>query len=248
MIDRKLLARIRSIVENNYNKLAISMLGLDSDESILDKVYNKNYGKTPESKISKESKRFLNENLKKLVEQQKLEVANKFESLMVESNLQNRLKAKEALSPDSIRRIQQNLKDASQGFIKDWKRVAVTEVSNAVGLGSVDKIIERAENPHETYVYRINPNDSRTCRECRKFYIDKDGSPKLYRLSTIVGNGSNYGKKRSEWKPVTTATHPNCRDTPIIELKPGWKLLPGGNVTFMGHEAWPEYIKQKLIG
>ncbi len=245
MLSKAVLDKIKAIIENNYAKLAISMSN-KSGKSILENVYDQNFGAEASNLISRGSKAILNTNLKKLIEKQKEEALSKFENLMLESNLQNKLKVKEALQADSIRQLQQQLKDASEGFIRDWKRVAATEVSNAVGLGSVDKIIEHSENPEETYVYRINPNDARTCRECRKFYIDTDGSPKLYRLSTIVGNGSNYGKKRQDWKPVTLATHPNCRDTPIIELKPGWKLLPNGSVTFMGREAWAEYIKQKL--
>jgi hypothetical protein len=247
VINKKLIDRLKSIVDNNYAKLQIG-IGLTSPRSLLDMVFDHNYGEGEQGSTALESKQLLRDNLRRQIEKQKRDVMDKFETILSDSKIENKLNLKETLDTESIRKITQQFKDASAGYIRDWKRVAVTEVSNAVGLGSVDKIIENSKNPQETYAFRIAKIDGKLCKECRKFYVDSDGSPKLYRLTTIVGNGSNYGKKRDAWKAVVGSTHPSDRCSPIIELKPGFKLLPGGSVTFIGHEEWPKYIAQKLQG
>ena len=172
-----------------------------------------------------------------------------------ESNLEDTLKTivnkdaiKESFKTDSINRIKQKLRSSSPDANRDWKRVAVTESSDIVGLASANRVAEA--NPdkdwEDIYVYRIIVNDVATCQWCRKFYQDSDGTPKVYRFSTLLANGSNYGKKKSAWLPVSGATHPNTRTSQIIELKPGWSLKGQGSQEFMGKEDWAKYIKEKV--
>jgi hypothetical protein len=61
-----------------------------------------------------------------------------------------------------------------------------------------------------------------------------------------MANGSNIGRKRSEWKPVVVATHPNERCSGLLELRPGWKVSQGGGVEFIGKTAWDAYLERKL--
>lgn len=105
--------------------------------------------------------------------------------------------------------------------------------------------LELDQNTDKAYVSE-NGIISHNCKYCRNFYIDSDDSPKVYRMSRILNNGSNYGKKADEWKPTALATHPNCRDSQLIELRPGWKVLPGGKQTFIGLDAWQDYIRNKV--
>lgn len=105
--------------------------------------------------------------------------------------------------------------------------------------------IEMDQNSDRTYV---QPSGvvSHNCSTCRTFYNDRDGTPAVYRLSTIVGNGSNYGKKKPMWRPVVGATHPHDRESGILELKPGWKVLAGGKLEYIGLARWSEYIAKKV--
>ncbi len=121
-------------------------------------------------------------------------------------------------------------------------------MSNAIGIGSVDRIAEQNEGKDfgDVFVYRIVVNDAALCKWCRRFYQDSDGSPRVYKLSTLLSNGSNYGKKTADWLPVVGATHPNERCSQVIELKRGWKVLPGGRQTYIGNEKWAEYIVNKV--
>ena len=98
----------------------------------------------------------------------------------------------------------------------------------------------------EIYVFRITVKDAKTCKWCRRFYNDKDESPKLYKLSTLLSNGSNYGKKTDSWQPVVGATHPSERCSQMIELKPEFRLLEDESVTYIGLNKWNSYILDKV--
>lgn len=156
--------------------------------------------------------------------------------------------ADKLVKESTLFKLKQILRDTSKDANRDWLRVAITEVSNVIGAGSVDRVVSenRDKSPTEVYVYRIVVNDAALCKYCRKFYLDGDGAPKVYRLSTLLSNGSNYGKKAADWLPVVGATHPNERCSQVIEIKPGWKVLPGGKQVFIGREAWNEYIVNKV--
>lgn len=203
---------------------------------------------------------YVNTNLLELIEKHKAEVTSRLVGIIQDSN--NRYKNNaltdldrpeqidQMMKESSIQEIKQRLRDYTGDANRNWDRVAVTEVSNAVGAGSADRIVAQnkgEKDANEIYVYRINPNDAATCKYCRSFYIDDDGSPKVYRLSTILNNGSNYGVKADQWKPVSGATHPNCRDSQLLELKPGWKVQSGGSVTWIGLSKWEEYIRNKVV-
>jgi hypothetical protein len=201
----------------------------------------------------------LNSNLYQLIQKHKAEVEAQVIGIIRDNNSRYRNNALQNLDrPDELdaqvkeqtldelkERIQEYLGVSSQ---KDWERIVNTEISNAIGNGSVDAVVARNKksDPNDIYVYRINPDDGRTCKYCRNFYIDGDGSPRIFTLSRLLSNGTNYGKKADSWLPVAGATHPNCRDSQIIELRPGWAVKPGGSVTYIGMDKWREYLLSKL--
>jgi hypothetical protein len=131
---------------------------------------------------------------------------------------------------------------------RDWGRVVRTEMSNSIGVGSTDRIISNNEGKDlsNIYVYRITKNDASLCKFCNKFYNDTDNTPRVYRLSDLLKNGSNYGKKPQDWLPNISVIHPNCRESPIMELRSGWAVKAGGGVTFIGMKEWEKYISNKV--
>jgi hypothetical protein len=200
----------------------------------------------------------LNESMKAAIDKLRQDYTTRIES-HVRNNNQNfkfnslhgpeRTSEVEKLVKEStLQKLKQTLRDSSGDGNRDWLRVATTELSNSIGVGSVDRIAKENKDKdlNEVYVYRIVVDDAALCKYCRKFYQDSDGSPKVYRLSTLLGNGSNYGKKAADWLPVSGATHPNERCSQIIEVRRGWKVLPGGKQTYIGPEAWNEYIVNKI--
>jgi hypothetical protein len=215
-------------------------------------------GLKPEGEANDYTVGNLNDKMKQQIEKLKQEVITRLEGLVRDNNDDYKLDALRNVNRDefadaliresSLGELRQKLRDTTGDGNRNWLRVALTETSNAIGLGSVDRIVtdNRNADMNDVYVFKITVRDNITCKWCRRFYNDGDGTPKLYRLSTILENGSNYGKKTDDWKPVAGATHPNTRTSQVIELKPGFRLKDGGVPTYIGLDAWPEYIHNKL--
>jgi hypothetical protein len=215
-------------------------------------------GLTPKGEAHEYTIENLNGKTKQLIDKLKTDVATRLEGIIRENNdnykmdaLQNldRTDIVDQLTKEStLGSLKQKLRDTSGDANRDWTRIAVTETSNAIGIASVDRIVSDnvGKDLEEVYVFRITVKDAKTCKWCRRFYDDTDGSAKLYKLTTLLDNGSNYGKKTDAWMPVIGATHPNERCSQMIELKPGFKLVPGGSVTYMGLADWKNYIFEKV--
>lgn len=215
-------------------------------------------GLTPQGESHEYTIENLNGKTKQLIDKLKTDVSTRIEGIIRENNdsykmdaLQNldRTDIVDQLTKEStLGTLKQKLRDTSGDANRDWTRIAVTETSNAIGIASVDRIVSDnvGKDLEEVYVFRITVKDAKTCKWCRRFYDDSDGSAKLYKLTTLLDNGSNYGKKTDAWMPVIGATHPNERCSQMIELKPGFKLVPGGSVTYMGLADWKNYIFEKV--
>lgn len=215
-------------------------------------------GMKPEGEASEYTVQNINDKTRQLMEKLKLDAMTRIDGIIRGNNdsyknnaLQNLDRndfLDELVKESTLGKVKQTLRDSAKEANRDWTRIALTEVSNAIGIASVDRIVadNRDSNLDDIYVYRISVRDAKTCRWCRKFYNDADGSPKLYKLSSLLANGSNYGKKTDAWLPVAGATHPNERCSQTLELKPGWKLQSGGTVTYIGLDAWSHYIEGKL--
>lgn len=215
-------------------------------------------GLKPEGRAHEYTIENINDKTKQYIDKLKSDVMTRVEGIIRENNDAYKMNAlqnldrtdmlDELVKESTLGSLKQKLKDTSGDGTRDWTRVAITEMSNAIGIASVDRIISDNVDSDldEIYVFRITVKDAKTCKWCRRFYDDKDGSPKLYKLSSIMGNGSNYGKKTDSWEPVIGATHPNERCSQMIELKPGFKLLPDGSVTYISLAKWPEYLSSKV--
>ena len=55
------------------------------------------------------------------------------------------------------------------------------------------------------------------CMACRELYLtdpeNPDSEPKIFKLSELIENGNNIGRKRADWLPTISPTHPYCRCT-----------------------------------
>lgn len=215
-------------------------------------------GLKPEGRAHDYTVENLNDKMKTHIQKLKVDVMTRVEGIIRDNNdsykmdsLQNLDRTDmldELVKESTLGKLKQKLRDTSGDGTRDWTRIAVTEMSNAIGIASVDRIVSDNVNKEldEVYVFRITVKDAKTCKWCRLFYNDTDGSPKLYKLSTLLNNGSNYGKKTDEWKSVIGATHPNERCSGMLELKPGYKLQTDGSVTYIGLDRWRDYIFDKV--
>lgn len=195
---------------------------------------------------------------KELLDKMKADVNSRVQGIIRENNdkfksnaLQNLDRedhVDQLIKESSLGKVKQQLRDLAGITNRNFSTIATTEISNVIGIASVDRVVvqNRDKDLEDVFVYRISVQDSKLCKFCREFYLATDGTPKLYKLSTLLGNGSNYGRKSQEWQPVVGATHPNERCSQIIELKPGFQLLPGGSQTYVGLDAWNDYVFEKL--
>ncbi len=134
--------------------------------------------------------------------------------------------------------IAHELRKKTGDLYKDWRRVVTTELAEATNLGAFDAICEnnREKSPDDVYVYKSGPHDGKTCDHCMRFWFTKDGvTPKVYRLSDLVANGSNVGKKVADWKPTVSVTHPNERHY-LLEIPNGWGFSSEGGITYKGRK------------
>jgi len=258
------------------DKKVLTAAGIDykNKESLISLVYHHNYHTNPadprapknlaairrnlKGKKIKNSAILstLNDSFKELTEKMRKDTETRVVGLVRESLRKiemekladSSINVKE-LFKESVSTIKQTLRDTSASGTRDWQRVVLTEMSNAIGYGSTERILDDNVDkaPQEIVVYRVTVNDNITDPTCRKLYGHGGVPPKLYRLSTMLGNGSNYGKKAAEYSAVVGSPHPNSRTSQIIELKPGFAVKTGGSVTYIGLDKWQDYLNKNII-
>ncbi len=143
----------------------------------------------------------------------------------------------------TIMQIASDLREKTSDLFRDWKRVATTELTSAMNLGEADAIVSRnkGRSPDEIYVYKRINNDAATCVYCRKAYTLSNGlTPRVFKLSELQANGSNYGKKAVDYKPTITSMHPNCRCS-LVEIPNGWTFNDAGQMIY----KTPNYIRHQ---
>jgi len=162
-----------------------------------------------------------------------------------------------ALQDDLVREgtlgdLKQKLRGTAPKAQRKWRSIVLTGLSDAVGNASVDRIVddhlkeEGRLNADEVFVFRQIVGDAATCVFCRKFYGDVGEIPKVYKLSTLLGNGSNYGLPKASWAPVVGSTHPNTRTSQVIELPSGFTPVAGGSMEFVGKEVADKWISENI--
>lgn len=115
----------------------------------------------------------------------------------------------------------QQLRETTGDMMRDWHRVAHTEMWSAKCWGESEAILHN-ESPlsskkGDTNVF-VRPAYN-ACAKCKQLYLEKDGvTPKVFKLSELIANGTNYGKKQIDWIPCIPPAHPNCMCT--LNVKP----------------------------
>lgn len=100
---------------------------------------------------------------------------------------------------------------------RDLYRIAFTESHNAYNFGVAFGYMKKTgKMADEIRIALIPRGRGISCNDCLKLYL-KPGTnePKVFKLSEIIGN-SNVGRKRREWVPCVSSTHPFCQCTPVI--------------------------------
>lgn len=112
----------------------------------------------------------------------------------------------------TAKKVASNLGHKTGEWSRDWLRIAQTEMQGAYNdgqaIGAVKLYGDRA------MVARI-PEPS-ACQYCKALFI-RDGKPAIFLVRDLVDNGTNVGKKATQWQATIWPVHPNCRcDTQIV--------------------------------
>lgn len=169
-------------------------------------------------------------------------LTQKMTSAVVTSALQDQLGMYQAVGkviPEAVGntteryKVIQQLRELTNDWERDWHRVAHSEMWDAKVQGEANAIID-GESPvskkgTETMVFkRPAPN---ACNKCKQLYLESDGvTPKLFKITELQANGSNYGKRQADWKPTLGILHPNCM-CPLSVMPDGYKFDSSGQLT-----------------
>lgn len=120
---------------------------------------------------------------------------------------------KEAVSKrESQKQLVSRLGHKTGDWARDFHRISDYLMHHAHDHGRAQGIIRRHGNSKDPIlVYKSV--FAGACRHCIRLYLtDGIGSrPRVFKLSDLVANGSNIGRKANDWKAVLGPTHNWCR-------------------------------------
>ena len=142
------------------------------------------------------------------------------ENILIEEDRAGRLEYENAIreSAETTIKLRESARDMvsrlghkTLDWNRDFARISDYVLHTAFDEGRAAQI--RKEFGDEAEVYKdVYPG---ACKHCIRLYLTNGlGSmPIVYKVSDLIANGSNIGRKSFEWKPVVGATHPWCRCT-----------------------------------
>lgn len=143
-------------------------------------------------------------------------IATGFSNTLLEIDQKNALEFekilnKEAIEAIKLRKTKQELASALAKKTGDWAR-DFNKISDYVLHLSF-------ENGKVSQILKVHGKDAEVwfdvyagaCNHCKTLYLKPDGKPKVFKLKTIISNGSNIGRKSKQWKATIPPIHPYCR-------------------------------------
>lgn len=110
---------------------------------------------------------------------------------------------------DTVNSIVSEIGNRTGDWGRDLGRIAATEMEDVFQQGRALEVERRYGK--DSLVYKeVFPG---ACRFCIKFYTTNGigSKPRVFKLSELRANGTNIGKKQSNWLPVLGTVHPFCR-------------------------------------
>ena len=150
--------------------------------------------------------------------------------------------ARDQTNAQIIRRLKRKVQDSE----RNWALVVTTELHNAQDHGTAITIA-RADGADALCFKRTQPT---ACRYCKLLYNLPNGRPRIFKLSTLVNNGTNVGKKagrpnKTEWKAVIGATHPACQ-CELTRIPKGYTLDNDGTLVTSLRKAIPDDLPARI--
>lgn len=97
----------------------------------------------------------------------------------------------------------------TENWNKDWGRIVETEYNNIFQQGRSEQILE--ESGADTLVFKETYQSA--CKHCIRLHLTNGigSEPRVYKMSEVIANGSNFGKKPENWSITIDSVHPFCR-------------------------------------
>lgn len=90
--------------------------------------------------------------------------------------------------------------------VRNWSILIHTEMWNAYIYSQAQLILDKYGENVKVYK-KVEPT---ACKHCKKHYLNSNGEPKVFFLSDLLANRTNFGKKVEDWLPVIGSMHPSC--------------------------------------
>jgi hypothetical protein len=143
---------------------------------------------------------------------------------------------------ETVQKLASELGHATGDWSRDFGRIAATEKQQAFQEGFVSKLIKDEGDPKGIYVAKIPKPDA--CPDCNRLHLTAGpgSAPRVFKLSELIGHGSNRGKKRAAWEAVVGTVHPWCA-CETVHVPAGWRFedepeLTEGLTKVKGKKAW----------
>lgn len=160
---------------------------------------------------------------------------------LVGGNIKNAI-ARGVAERKGISQIVSTVRKLSPDTYRDFHRIVQTELQNAINVGQVDNIMSRNRDKKSDQILVYKRPNPDACQYCKAAYLMPDGqTPRIFTMSELLANGTNYGRKARDWKPVYETMHPWCQCR-LYQLQPGWGFQ-NGTLHFFG----PNFDSTKLI-
>lgn len=122
---------------------------------------------------------------------------------------------------ESWRKLASDLGHKTGDWARDFKRIAATEKQKAMQEGQVARLVSRYGDPDDIRVAK-QPNPD-ACPSCIKLHYEHGAGSKLriFKLSELIDNGTNVGKKQNAWQATVGPVHPWC-GCELVHVPEGW--------------------------
>lgn len=106
-----------------------------------------------------------------------------------------------------------DLANTTKDWEVDWLRIAYYLTHEAFNAGRAQNILKKYGKDAEVY-FDVHKG---ACKKCMELFLtdpeDENSEAKIYKLSEIIANGNNIGRKTADWKATISPIHPYCRCT-----------------------------------
>jgi hypothetical protein len=153
--------------------------------------------------------------------------SQKLGSILIEKDRKKRILIEGVIRDKSIAAVQlrkdkkwlaSEIRNATKDYERNFERIADYILHEAYSQGRIASMLKEDKAEEVEVYFMVN---RAACKQCKGAYLHANGKPKIFKLSTIINNGTNIGRKQNQWLPVSPPLHPNCR-CEIVKKRKGY--------------------------